>query len=45
MTTFTMPLNNSGDEVFLIDPQGNIKHKVRYEASQVQPGAVITFNQ
>jgi Lamin Tail Domain len=45
MTASTMPLNNAGDEVFLIDPQGNIKHKVRYDASQVQPGAVITFTQ
>jgi hypothetical protein len=31
--------------VFLIDPQGNIRHKVRYEGSQVQPEVVITFNQ
>jgi endonuclease/exonuclease/phosphatase family metal-dependent hydrolase len=45
MTVFTMPLNNSGDEVFLIDPQGNIRHKVRYEGSQVQPGVVIAFPQ
>jgi len=43
MAQFTMPLNNSGDEVFLIDPQGVIRHHVQYDAAQVQPGVVITF--
>jgi endonuclease/exonuclease/phosphatase family metal-dependent hydrolase len=43
MTAFTMPLNNSGDLVQLIDPQGVIRHEVRYEAAQVQPGVVVQF--
>jgi Lamin Tail Domain/Endonuclease/Exonuclease/phosphatase family len=45
MTAATMPLNNSGDEVLLVDPQGNIRHKVCYEGSQVQPGVAVTFVQ
>ena len=43
MAAFTMPLNNSGDEVFLIDPEGVIRHHVRYDAPQVQPGVPISF--
>ena len=39
----TMPLNNAGDEVFLIDANGLIRHKVAYDAAHVLPGVVITF--
>ena len=39
----TMPLNNSGDEVFLIDHTGMIRHKVTYEGGQVQAGVVIVI--
>jgi endonuclease/exonuclease/phosphatase family metal-dependent hydrolase len=39
----TMPLNNNGDDVFLIDPQGNIKHQVSYNTSQATSGTVISF--
>jgi endonuclease/exonuclease/phosphatase family metal-dependent hydrolase len=43
MTTNSMPLNNSGDEVRVVDPQGVVRHQVQYQASQVQPGVVIAF--
>jgi endonuclease/exonuclease/phosphatase family metal-dependent hydrolase len=39
----TMPLNNSGDEVFLIDKSGMNRHKISYEAGQVQSGVVIVI--
>jgi lamin tail-like protein len=39
----TMPLNNDGDEVFLIDNAGMIRHKVEYDAGQVQAGVVIVI--
>jgi hypothetical protein len=39
----TMPLNNSGDEVFLIDAGGMIRHKVTYSATQVQVGIVLVI--
>ncbi len=39
----TMPLNNSGDEVFLVDQNGMIRHKVTYAAGQVQSGVVLVI--
>jgi endonuclease/exonuclease/phosphatase family metal-dependent hydrolase len=39
----SMPLNNSGDEVFLIDNTGMIRHRVTYEAGQVHAGVVIVI--
>lgn len=38
-----MPLNNSGDEVSVVDSQGNIVHTVSYLTSQVKPGQEIAF--
>jgi hypothetical protein len=43
MTSFSMPLNNSGDTVQVVDPQGVVRHEVRYEAAQVQPGVTVSF--
>jgi hypothetical protein len=43
MATFSMPLNNSGDEVQVVDPSGVVRHQVRYEAAQVQPGVTLAF--
>lgn len=39
----TMPLNNDGDEVSLIDPQANVRHQVSYTGMQAQSGVRITF--
>jgi endonuclease/exonuclease/phosphatase family metal-dependent hydrolase len=36
-------LNQGGDEVRLIDPAGQVVHKVSYTAAQVKPGKFITF--
>jgi endonuclease/exonuclease/phosphatase family metal-dependent hydrolase len=43
MATNSMPLNNSGDEVRIVDPQGVVRHQVRYEAAQVQQGVTVSF--
>lgn len=43
MTTFSMPLNNSGDDISLIDAQNNTRHHVSYTSSQVRPGALVEF--
>jgi hypothetical protein len=43
MREFSMPLNNSGDDVSLIDLQGHIRHHVSYTAAQAASGAVVTF--
>jgi hypothetical protein len=43
MSVFSMPLNNSGDDVSLIDPQGHVVHHVSYTGNQVQTGQVVTF--
>jgi hypothetical protein len=42
MREFSMPLNNSGDDVSLLDPQGQVRHHITYTAAQAQPGAVVT---
>jgi hypothetical protein len=38
MTTPTMPLNNDGDTVLLIDPAGVLRCRVEYNGEQVQVG-------
>lgn len=43
MTSNSMPLTNSGDEISLIDPQGNLRHQVSYTSSQAKPGQIIVF--
>jgi hypothetical protein len=43
MHTFSMPLNNSGDDVSLLDPQGQVRHHVSYTAGQATSGTVVTF--
>ena len=43
MEVFSMPLNNSGDDVSLIDPQGQVRHHVTYSAVQAASGQVVTF--
>ena len=43
MTDFSMPLNNSGDDISLIDPAGELAHHVTYTEEQVQKGVEITF--
>ena len=44
MPDFSMPLNNSGDDVSLIDQQGRTAHHVTYSASDVEPGKIVRFN-
>jgi lamin tail-like protein len=43
MREFSMPLNNSGNDVSLLDPQGQVRHHVSYSAGQAASGAVVTF--
>ena len=43
MTKPSMPLNNNGDEVWLIDPDGVARSTVAYDAEQVRAGAVLLF--
>ena len=43
MTSNSMPLTNSGDEISLIDPTGNVRHLVSYSALQAKPGQVVVF--
>lgn len=39
-----MPLNNSGgDTIELLDPSGNVMHRISYTASQARPNAFVTF--
>jgi hypothetical protein len=45
MQEFSMPLNNSGDDVSLIDPQGQVRDHVSYSAAQAPPGQLVTFEQ
>ncbi len=44
MTTFAMPLNNSGDRVTLLDPQQNPVSVVEYNSSQVASGVEVLFD-
>ncbi|MEO2014839.1 MAG: thermonuclease family protein [Fuerstiella sp.] len=43
MTDATMPLNNNGDDVVLIDADGVGRSKVSYKASQVKSGVTLRF--
>ncbi|MAV34903.1 MAG: hypothetical protein CMJ59_05545 [Planctomycetaceae bacterium] len=43
MTEPTMPLNNKGDSVLLVDPAGVGRSRASYLKSQVQPGVALTF--
>ena len=43
MQVFSMPLNNSVDDVSLIDPQGQLRDHVSYSAVQAASGQVVTF--
>jgi hypothetical protein len=43
MCEFSMPLNNSGDDVSLLDPQGQIRHHASDTAAQAASGMVVTF--
>jgi hypothetical protein len=43
MQEVSMPLNNSGDDVSLLDPQGQLRHHVSYSAGQAASGQVVTF--
>ena len=43
MTTATMPLNNDGDTVLLIDPAGVVRSRAVYVGEQVQTGIWITM--
>jgi hypothetical protein len=43
MREFSMPLNNSGDDVSLLDPQSQVRHHVGYTAAQAASGAVVIF--
>ena len=45
MTAFTMPLNNDGDDVFLLDATGAVIDRVTYTSDQVQPGVMITLGE
>jgi hypothetical protein len=44
MRECSMPLNNAGDDVSLLDPQGQIRHHVSYSATQGASGQVVTFD-
>jgi len=39
-----MPLNNSGEDVSLMDGVGQILHRVSYAASQAKSGAIVSFD-
>jgi hypothetical protein len=43
MREFSMPLNNSCDDVSLLDPQGQVRHHVSYTPAQVASGTVVIF--
>lgn len=43
MDTFSMPLNNSGDDVTLLDPDASTVQTVTYTASQVEVGRQIVL--
>lgn len=43
MTTFAMPLNNSGDDVLLVNASGAVVHRVTYSRAAVAPGVPVSF--
>ena len=38
-----MPLNNSGDDIILLNSQGVLQDQVTYSGAQVMPGVTIIF--
>ena len=44
MSDPSMPLNNDGDDVRLVDADGIARSKVSYTADQVRPGVVLRFD-
>jgi hypothetical protein len=44
MTQATMPLNNDGDMVLLIDPAGVVRSRVEYTLEQVRVGKWVQFS-
>ncbi len=44
MTSNTMPLNNSGDDITLIDNSDNVLVSVSYAGGQASSGAVVRFD-
>ena len=44
MTTFAMPLNNSGDRITLLDPQQTPVSVVEYSGGEVASGMEIRFD-
>jgi len=38
-----LPLNNTGDEIRLVDAEGKLRHTVQYSASDVKSGQSIAF--
>jgi hypothetical protein len=45
MTEATMPLNNDGDVVILMDREGVGRSRVAYAASQARSGAIVRFRE
>jgi len=45
MLVFSMPLNNSGDRIELLDQNGSVVHVVEYSRSDVGEGEFIQFGQ
>jgi hypothetical protein len=43
MREYSMPLNNAGDDVSLINPPGQVRHHVSYTTAQAASGTVVTF--
>jgi hypothetical protein len=43
MTEPSMPLNNDGDDVFLIDPDGVVRSRVTYGGHEVRSGKWVEF--
>ena len=41
----TMPLNNGGDEVLLLRPDGRVVHRVAYTGDEVAAGRTISFDE
>ena len=44
MSDPSMPLNNDGDDVLLVDAKGVVRSKVSYAADRAHPGVVVRFD-